>query len=80
MKNTRCEEVVLQLVVRTYDNAGRPIDEKVTNPVKVFRNAETLDFWGEVDKAVKVLQQQPSKPSEEAAKKKPVIVKKATGK
>lgn len=53
MKNTRCEEIVVQLVIRTYDDAGRPVHEQPSNPVKVFRNATTLDFWGYVDKAVK---------------------------
>ncbi len=52
MKNTRCEEVVVQLIVRTYDDLGRPIREQTSQPAKVFRNAETRDFWAEVDKAV----------------------------
>lgn len=57
MRHTRCEEVIVQLVVRTYDDAGRPVREQVSNPVKIFRNAETRDFWNEVDKAVKAMQQ-----------------------
>lgn len=59
MKNTRCEEVVVQLVVRTYDDMGRPIREQMSQPTKVFRNAETLDFWAQVDKAVKLMQDVP---------------------
>lgn len=54
MKNTRCEEVIVTLVIRTYDDMGRPVHEQPSNPVKVFRNAKTLDFWAEVvDKGVK---------------------------
>lgn len=52
MKNTRCEEVIVQLVVRSYDDDGRPVREQVTQQLKVFRNAKTEDFWGEVDKAI----------------------------
>ena len=71
MKHTRCEEVIVQLVVRTYDDAGRPVLEQTSQPIKVFRNAQTRDFWGEVDKAVKAMQQ-PTKP----APVKPAKVKK----
>lgn len=52
MKQTRCEEVIVQLVVRTYDDHGRPLREQVSQATKVFRNAETVDFWAQVDKAV----------------------------
>ena len=52
MNKTRCEEVIVQLVVRTYDDAGRPIREQVSQPAKVFRNAETRDFWASIDKVV----------------------------
>jgi len=72
MKHTRCEEVIVQIVVRTYDDAGRPVREQVSQAVKVFRNAETRDFWAEVDKAVKVMTQaeQPSVPNVTAKAKK----------
>lgn len=60
MSNTRCEEVIVQLVVRTYDDTGRPVREQVSQQTKVFRNAETRDFWAEVDKAVKAMQQPPA--------------------
>lgn len=53
MKQARCEEVIVQLVIRSYDDHGRPVREQISQPVKVFRNAETLEFWGYVDKAVK---------------------------
>jgi hypothetical protein len=53
--DTRCEEVIVQLVVRTYDADGRPVREQTSQPVKVFRNSQTVDFWGEVDKAVKAM-------------------------
>lgn len=72
MKHTRCEEVVVQLVVRTYDDMNRPVGEKVTQQVKVFRNAETLDFWAHVDKAVKAMEQ----PAEPPAPAKPETRKK----
>ncbi len=55
MADTRCEEVIVQLVVRTYDDDGRPVREQTSQPVKVFRNAQTQDFWAEVDKAVKAM-------------------------
>lgn len=60
MKHTRCEEVIVQLVVRSYDEDGRPIREQVSQPTKVFRNAQTRDFWGEVDKAVKTMETTPA--------------------
>lgn len=63
MSKTRCEEVIVQLVVRSYDDVGRPDGEMVTQPVKVFRNAKTHDFWAEVDKAVKQLRQAPDAPA-----------------
>ena len=70
--HTRCEEVIVQIVVRTYDDASRPVREQTSQPVKVFRNAETRDFWAEVDKAVKVMTQaeQPSVPNVTAKAKK----------
>lgn len=71
MKSTRCEEVIVQLVVRTYDDTGRPLQEQVSQPVKVFRNAQTQDFWAEVDKAVKAMQQ----PAPQPATAKPVAVR-----
>lgn len=49
--DTRCEEVIVQLVVRDYDEHGRPIGEKVSQPVKMFRGA-AANFWGQVDAAV----------------------------
>lgn len=65
MKNIRCEEVLVQLVVRKYDDAGRPVGEQVSQQIKVFRNPETRDFWGSVvDKLVKEITQ-PAKPPEE---------------
>ncbi len=66
MKSTRCEEVIVQLVVRSYDETGRPTGERLLGqpngagglvPVKVFRNAETRDFWAWVDKQVAALEQ-----------------------
>jgi hypothetical protein len=52
MATPRCEEVVIQLVIRSYDAEGRPVREQISQAVKVFRNAETLDFWGYVDQEV----------------------------
>lgn len=68
MKNTRCEEVIIQCVIRTYDDHGRPVSERVSNPEKLFRNAETLDFWAVVDKAVKAFNQ-PEAPVKPTGKK-----------
>lgn len=62
MTSTRCEEVIVQLVVRTYDDEGRPVLEQTSQPAKVFRNAATQDFWGEVDKAVTAMHQQTAVP------------------
>lgn len=72
MKHTRCEEVIVQLVVRSYDDTGRPVREQVSQAVKVFRNAETRDFWAHVDKAVKAMEQ----PSDGPAPVKPETRKK----
>jgi hypothetical protein len=60
--NTRCEEVIVQLVVRTYDADGHPVREQITQQVKVFRNAQTKDFWAEVDKAVQAMANSASDP------------------
>lgn len=54
-KNTRCEEVIVQLVVRTYDDQNRPVQEHVSQPVKVLRNASTLNFWAAIDEHVKAM-------------------------
>ncbi len=65
MKSTRCEEVIVQLVVRTYDETNRPVGERLLGqpngsgglvPVKVFRNTETRDFWAWVDTQVAALE------------------------
>lgn len=72
MKSTRCDEVVIQLIVRTYDDVGRPVREQQSQPVKVFR-ANARDFWGEVDKQVATLaaeRTEPSPPAPEAPKAK----------
>jgi hypothetical protein len=47
----RCDELLIQLVVRTYDDHDRPVREEVSQPLKVFR-AVTPDVWAEVDKAL----------------------------
>jgi hypothetical protein len=69
MKNTRCEEVIVHLVVRTYDELGRPPHSSDRprahpsggmEPIKVFRNAATQDFWGWVDTAVKAMSAPPA--------------------
>ncbi len=52
MKNVRCDEVIVQLIVREYDAAGQPIGEQTSQPVKVFR-ATTPDFWAGIDSTVK---------------------------
>ncbi len=55
MSTSRCEEVFVQVVVRTYNDAGQPVREQTSPAVKVFRNAETQDFWSQVDKFVAAL-------------------------
>lgn len=60
---SRCEEVIIQLVVRTYDDDGHPVREQTSQPVKVFRNSQTRDFWSEVDKAVKAIAASAPEPS-----------------
>lgn len=52
---TRCEELIMQLVVRTYDHEGRPVLERTSTPAKLFRNAKTQDVWAVVDEAVKAM-------------------------
>ena len=47
----RCEEVVITMIVRTYNDDGEPINEQATQQMKVFR-ANAKDFWAEVDKIV----------------------------
>jgi hypothetical protein len=68
---SRCEEIVVQLIVRSYDEEGRPTGEHLLGqlngqgalvPIKVFRNAETIDFWGWVDRQVEASEQAQKKP------------------
>lgn len=69
----KCEEVIVQLVIRTYDDAGRPVQEQVSQAQKVFRSG--LHFWDEVDKAVAAMQTtpaaspDPAQPAREASRK-----------
>ena len=53
---TKCNEVIVQLVVRTYDDAGDPVGEKTTNAVTIFRNSETADLWAAIDRTVERLE------------------------
>jgi hypothetical protein len=54
----RCEEVIVQIVVVERDEAGDKVREQVSQPIKVFRNAQTQNFWAQADKAVMELQRQ----------------------
>ena len=54
---TRCDAIVLQLIVTEYDEHGRPIGEATSSPTKVFR-ATVPDVWAEVDKAVVAMKKQ----------------------
>jgi hypothetical protein len=56
MTETRCDAIVLQVIVTAYDESGRPVSERVSQPVKVFR-AMTEDVWAEVDRRVAALKQ-----------------------
>jgi hypothetical protein len=49
---SRCDEIIVQVVVRTYDESGRPVREVVSPQVKVWR-ATTPDIWPLVDAVVK---------------------------
>ncbi len=84
MKNIRCEEVSVHLVVRTYDDTGLTLAERVVGqsngaggviPITVFRNAETLDFWRWVDKTVAAMAQAP----DDAPPTPPMVLKKGRG-
>jgi hypothetical protein len=47
----RCEALAIQVIITEYDEDGRAVGEKVSNPQKVFR--VKLDaFLKEVDEAV----------------------------
>jgi hypothetical protein len=64
MVKVRCEEIAVQLIVRTYDEHGRPVREQVGQAVKVFR-ATTPDVWATVDKLLAEANapQTPAKPT-----------------
>jgi hypothetical protein len=56
---------MVQLIVRTYDDAGRPTGERVLgrpsvtggiDPVQVFRNGDTENFWGYLDTLVSAIE------------------------
>lgn len=52
LPTTRCDEVVVQVIVRSYDSYDRPIGEAMTQPAKVFRS-QAPDFWRYVDDLVR---------------------------
>lgn len=62
MKSARCDAAIVQLIVTEYDEHGRPIGERTSQPFKVFR-ARSLDFWTEADKAVKQAEAAPTPPT-----------------
>ncbi len=68
MSNMRCEEVLVQVVIVERDEAGDKVRERVSQPIKVFRNAQTKDFWAEADKAVAEFQRQAREQAAAAAK------------
>lgn len=51
MEPIKIEEVIVQVVVRTKNDKGQVIGERVADPVKIFR-AAAPDFWEFLDKAV----------------------------
>jgi hypothetical protein len=50
----RCDELIVQMVVRTYNEDGLPVGERVSQPVKLFR-ATAPDVWGDVDRTIVAL-------------------------
>lgn len=58
----RCDEIIMQVVVRGYDEQGRAVTERVSQPMKVFRGA-TGDVWAEVDAQVEAAVQAANQPA-----------------
>lgn len=69
-QHARCEEVVAQIVVRTYDEHNRPIGEAVTQPVKIFRG-QSPNFWQHIDDLIKQRTKTPASSSPAPAAVKP---------
>jgi hypothetical protein len=55
MSTFQCDEVLIQAIIREYDEKGKPIGERSTQGVKIFR-AKTPNIWEEIDKDVQTLQ------------------------
>jgi hypothetical protein len=47
----RCDELIVQLVIRTYNEDGQPVREVLSRPAKVFR-ATAPDLWRDIDATV----------------------------
>lgn len=50
-KLKRCEEAIVQFVIRTYDENGMAIQEQASQQTKMFR-AKVPDVWKEIDDAI----------------------------
>ena len=66
MARTRCDEVIVQIIIRDYDKCDRPIGEAISQPVKVFRS-QSPDFWATVDRIVAMQEQRQMPPGKEIA-------------
>lgn len=52
----RIDEIIVAVVVREYNDEGRPIDEKQSKPVKLFR-ATNYDVWACLDAALDAIEE-----------------------
>jgi hypothetical protein len=54
----RIDEIIVTVLVRSYNDEGLPTGEQQAAPVKLFR-AATPDVWARLDEELAKLNQQP---------------------
>lgn len=83
MKKTRCDVVVVQVIVTEVDDLDRPVGELVCEPVKIWR-ATAREFWRTIDDRIDVMVKareaaQPAAPPAEAPPPAPPAARRARG-
>lgn len=49
----KCQEIVVQFIVKAYNDEGLPVGEVMSQPIKLFRGQDVKDIWAFVDEAIK---------------------------
>lgn len=57
VKTIRCDAIEIRIIATELDEQGRPVNEQVSAPTKVFR-AKVPDIWLAVDEALAAMAKQ----------------------